>query len=420
MKSIKGLGLNSAREACFFALKKWVKEGIFLADAFQMIRQKQQLHVVDLQLAQEIAFGVVRRFFTIDAIIKKTLADQKMKLKPEAKILLKMAVYQLVFMDKVPVYAVVFESVELSKKYCPYQAGFINGILRKLTGMLPLNDLAALLSKEEYYSLPKEFIDQIFSSYKDCAVSILESTIARPKMTFLDVGLEQITSEGQCVFEGKKVHYFQLKKEQSSQKIFQSQKAYIQNPTPGVLIETLAENSSFETVLDLCAAPGGKLILIHLFFPNAQLFANEISKDRIKRLAENIEKYQLKVKVFNQDGTEFTADQKFDLVVIDAPCSNSGVLHKKPEARFRLEKEYLEELKITQRKLIQSASKILNPKGQIWYLTCSILKEENEQQVHSFLEVNKQFRLVRSKKIIPDGQFLDGGYAAAIQYDPPI
>lgn len=410
----KKIGFNSAREASFFALREWLKKGIFLADSFHEIRIQNKMDVIDLQLAQEIAFGVVRRFYTLDAIMKMALKDQKIKLKPEAKLILKMAVYQLVFMDKVPIYAVVFESVELSKKHSPYQAGFINGFLRKFTVTLPLGDLKNQLSSEEYFSLPNDFIKKIQKHFSNQALSILETTISRPKMTYLRLKEEEIKKEKEPVYSGR-FRYYALKKDTPSQKLFQQAHVYIQNPTPGILMETLAGQEQFDSVLDLCSAPGGKLILAHALFPFAKLYANESVLDRLGTLKENCSKYGIKATFSCEDGRFLALQELVDLVLIDAPCSNSGVLHKKPEAKFRLDQKSLDELKKTQLDLLESAVKMVNPKGSIWYLTCSILPEENDELIKQFLIHHPDFMVTKSQLILPDGGFFDGGYAAELR-----
>lgn len=415
MKSKKINGIKSAREASLLALLAWIKDDVYLADSFQKIRTSQSLDTVDMQLAQEIAFGVVRRFWTLEAIIKKFLAQSRMKLKQEAKLILKMAVYQLVFMDKVPVYAVVFESVELSKKHSPYQAGFINGILRKLTALLPLKELKKDLALEEYYSVPLEYIEKLQTSYPEKYEELLEATISRPKMTFLELVKKEIEKEAVYLHEGKHFNYCALKKDETSLKLLTSKGAYVQNPTPGILIEELVGNETYEKILDLCSAPGGKLVLLNRIFPKAKFYANEISKERISRLKENLKKYQIDATIWNEDGTKLDTEEKFDLVVIDAPCSNSGVLNKKPEAKFRLQKQNLEDLKKTQADLINSAVHILTPQGKIIYLTCSILPEENLELISNVLSQNKNLKLVKSLTVLPDLKYLDGGFGASLE-----
>ncbi|NBO24339.1 MAG: hypothetical protein EBU93_03770, partial [Chlamydiae bacterium] len=264
-----------------------------------------------------------------------------------------------------------------------------------------------------YYSLPLEFVKKIKQDYPQDWKYFLETTISRPKMTYLN--LDPKKQEGEVAYQTERLTYQVLKKDPSSLKIFQSKKAYIQNPTPGILIDNLSSGMDPKTILDLCSAPGGKLILTHYLFPQAQLYANEISSERMKRLEENLQKYDLHPTLFCQDGKNFQYDQKFDLIIIDAPCSNSGVLNKKPEAKFRLEEKNLQELKETQKQLITQAVLQLSQHGIIFYLTCSVLKEENEEIIHQILHENPKLKLLKMKTLLPDLNGLDGGFGAAIQ-----
>ncbi len=129
----------------------------------------------------------------------------------------------------------------------------------------------------------------------------------------------------------------------------------------------------------MAASPGGKSILLADFFPKAELFANDITEKKVKILQENFAKYGIKASISVGDGAEFESNIKFDLVIVDAPCSNSGCLYKCPEARWRLTKEDLAAYILLQKKLLQSARKLVSDEGFIIYSTCSILPEENKQ-----------------------------------------
>ncbi len=414
MKKATDKKFRSAREAALIALLSWLQDGIFLADSFQAIRKMKSLSAIDLQLAQEIAYGVVRRFETLNYLIKTHLKGQKIKLKAPSRCILKMAVYQLVFMDRVPLYAVVFESVELSKKFSPYQAGFINGILRKFALDLPLKTWATQAKEEEVYSLPAAFIQEISAAYPNEKMTILEASILRPKMTFLAFDSFEKKNEYIKVYDGIHFQYYNMKKDHEPFTIFDEKKVYIQNPTPGMLIETLSKEVKFKRGLDLCSAPGGKLILLDSIFKGATWTANEVSGQRAKTLKENLIKYDLNVNVVENDGTTLETAELFDFIVVDAPCSNSGVLNKKPEARYRLNEQTLDELKNLQLKLLENAYRLLEVNGQIWYMTCSILPEENEKILDQFVSNHPDMKIKTIKLILPDLKGVDGGFGAAI------
>ncbi len=179
----------------------------------------------------------------------------------------------------------------------------------------------------------------------------------------------------------------------------------VQNITQALLLQEATADLKPKTILDLCAAPGGKLIALADRFPQAQLFANDL---RLKRLRENLETYQVKAQVCEGRGEEYPTDRLFDLVVVDASCSNSGVLGKRPEARWRLDDEHLSQLTQLQEALITHAAELVAPGGTLLYMTCSILPEEN----HPRLDWPKTYE----RTILPHAEY-DGGYACAIFSD---
>ncbi len=292
--------------------------------------------------------------------------------------LLRSALYQVYYMDRLPLYAVANESQEIAKKYChPSFAKFLNAILRKEEKVtLPEEDLAV------FYSYPEPLVADFIKQFgREKTIEILKIGNASPKTTARRrPGCEMVT-----------VTADQIKA------ISNDPNYYIQNGTPVQLMHTLAKEikRAPETILDLCAAPGGKTLLAHDLFPEAKLFANDVSENRLSRMRENFSKYGLDVEVSCQDGTSFVSDQKFDLVIIDAPCGNSGVLNKRPEARWRGN----DELVMLQKKLIDHALTLLNDGGVIWYLTCSILDVENHGE---------------GVLILPSSEATDGGFGAIL------
>lgn len=190
---------------------------------------------------------------------------------------------------------------------------------------------------------------------------------------------------------------------------------YIQNGTSIKLIKALAaQTKPPERILDLCASPGGKLLAAHDHFPKAELYANDISEKKLARLRENCEKYGLDASLSISMGEEYSSPEPFDLIILDVPCSNSGVLHKRPEARWRLSEEILNTLEKTQRKLLNHATTLLKPTGEIWYITCSILKRENEVLTNQFCKENALTKQ-HEQTILPNANTgFDGGYCCKL------
>lgn len=189
---------------------------------------------------------------------------------------------------------------------------------------------------------------------------------------------------------------------------------YIQNGTPIILYEFLKKTTNNpKSILDLCASPGGKLILAHDFYPTASLVGNDISEKKLDRLKKNLDRLHIKAELNLMRGEEFPINQQYDLILIDAPCSNTGVLHKKPEARWRLSKKEIATQVLLQKKLLERAKDLLSINGQIWYTTCSILPEENEEIVE-FAKNNLKLSCLSQKLQLQNSDGYDGGFGASL------
>lgn len=185
--------------------------------------------------------------------------------------------------------------------------------------------------------------------------------------------------------------------------------------TPVALVADLASKSSYpQRVLDICASPGGKLLAAHDHFPKAKLFANDISPEKILRLTQNLTKYGVTAQVRCGQGEDYPISEPFDVVILDVPCSNSGVLNKRPEARWRLTAEALQALKTQQLGLLEHALTLIGKQGVIWYLTCSILKAENEQLMAAFCQKHAM-KMAYARTILPNAEGWDGGFACLLQ-----
>lgn len=325
-------------------------------------------------------------------------------------------------MDKIPSYAALHESVELAKHVAsrPFSA-FLNAILRKLIQYppaQPTGDSVEELSVR--YSYPLYYIQKLLDVCSlEKAKEVLEAGNQPAPLLF------RIRSKAQ--FEAhplpsvRIVHHEPLMGMLQDQRHFaeliHSPDYYIQNLTPAFLMQQLGDqwqHAAPKRILDLCAAPGGKLLAVHDRFPSANLYANDVSEGKMRLLRENITKYQLKVELSCSPGQAYASSVPFDVILIDAPCSNTGVLNKRPEARWRLSEANTRSLEAVQSALIRHAAGLLGPQGEIWYMTCSILPEENEKLVAS-LSQSLGLHLIWQKTVFPNLDGWDGGYAAILK-----
>ena len=399
----------SPREASYIALLASARNNEFITTSLDNWQRTSSPSQRDFGLAYEITSGTMRMALALDYLAKKLATGEKLSLKLKERILIRTAIYQRYFMSKIPIYAIVNDTIEIAKKYCHKTfVAYLNVLLRRLESTNPtLPSGTSIQALSIHYSYPESFITSLISDYGlDEAIEILKAGNLPP------VTMAKVLST-------KNLEMIRLEDPAHIKEIALSQDFYIQNITPATLINELANRISTPgIVLDLCSSPGGKLISIHDIFPNASLFANDISADKIDRLNQNLTKYNIKAHLTCGNGECYPPIESFDLIILDVPCSNSGVLNKRHEARWRLTKESLDELKITQAKLFKHAASLIKPGAYIWYMTCSILKEENEHFLHEICpELNLD--ILFSKTFLPNSEGWDGGFGAILSTQAP-
>lgn len=381
---------KSVREVVFMALWKGFCKDLYLEDVLSTTVFTDPR---DQSLAYEICCGTIRMWIQMQWLAEQLTTSGKLSLKNREKSLLFSALYQIYYLDRVPHYAIIDETVKLAKKHCHTSIGsFLNGILRKASQTpLALPEDNSLPSLSIRFSQPQFFIEQLIQQHDlPKTLEILKASNARP---------QHFVRSRSAPFD-----YTPITSD------WDNADGYIQNPTPGFLMKFLSDSTPPpSSILDLCASPGGKLLLAHDLYRAAKLWANDISDARIQLLNENIAKFELEVDVRVGTGESYPLDKQFDLIILDLPCSNSGVLNKRVEARSRLTKESLESLKQLQDRLLKHAASLLKPGGSIWYMTCSILQAENEA-ITAVSYLQKKAEMTR----LPDLEGNDGGYCCLL------
>lgn len=408
----------NAREAAYLALMSSLKGEGFISPILEKWYQNDRPSTSDFAFAKEIGYGSLRMMLALDYLASSLAQPQKLSLKLKEKALLRTALYQHYFMSKVPLYAIVNETIEIAKKYCHSSfVKFLNVLLRKIQNTsltLPSGDSIENLSIR--FSYPQFFIQELLNSYtKEQTQQILEAGNSPSKTTVrLRSHVPHPLTPSLQIIQDIPASMAILTDVSALPEISSSPNYYIQNITPAVLIAKLAKHTPPpNNILDLCASPGGKLLAAHDIFPTAQLFGNDISPQKISRLSENLEKYHVPANLTCGPGESYTSPHKFDVIILDVPCSNSGVLNKRPEARWRLNSEAMDQLELTQKKLVRHASTLLSDNGVIWYLTCSILSRENEDLIASVCQEH-QLTIEFSETILPNTNGWDGGYACLL------
>lgn len=412
---------TAARGAAFRVLRR-VESG----DAFANIlldKELGDLSNLDKGLATELVYGILRWQTKIDWIIESYSSIKVRKLEHSVLTALRMGIYQLLFLTKIPPSAAINESVNLVKKEGQKKAGFVNGVLRSADAGRKTVPFPSL-QKE-----PNKYISVVFShpewmvkrwierwGIKE-TLDICQGNLKVPstyiRANTLINSREELT--GQLREEG-----FTLKETPLSpmgievisagegQLDTSDPRYYIQDEA-SQLVPLLLAPEGGELILDACAAPGGKTTEIGAMMENkGKVFALEIHEGRVKVLKEQLSRMGVtNTEVHRMDSTKASVHtlsvEDFDGILLDAPCSGLGVLRRSPDIKYRRREEDINELQMLQLSLLRNLSKYLKVKGRIVYSTCSLEAEETEEVIENFLRENENFVLESASLYLPEG-----------------
>jgi 16S rRNA (cytosine967-C5)-methyltransferase len=411
------------REAAYLALLASLREERFISETLEQWQKKMSPQPIDFRFAQQVAYGASQMAIALDYLAEQLSDKKSLSLKQKERALMRIALYQYFFLDRVPIYAIANEMSKIARKYChSLFIHYLNATLRKLSSgapVLPHGDIPSDLSIR--YSFPPFFVQELIKDYglEKAKEVMAVSNSPAPIMARIRPGYEnRIITDFRCLEPmcTTPCSVSVIKDQNQLPHMAVSSKIYIQNATPAVLMGSLCQKMDKppKRILDLCASPGGKLIAAHDFFPKAALFANDLSQEKMERLSENCQKYGISVSLSCGLGEEFAASELFDVIILDVPCSNSGVLNKRPEARWRLSEASLASLEKTQLRLIQHAKTLMASDGVLWYMTCSILKKENEELIQRACRLYG-LELKHQQTILPNDSGWDGGFACILK-----
>jgi len=384
--------ISPSRIAAFEILYKIETEKSFSSVLLPIYEEK--LEPKDRALCHELTLGTLRKQLYLDKFIEK-LTNGK-KLDSAVKVILRIALYQLIFLDKIPAHAAINDAVNLVQMAKKTSAkGFVNAVLRRFTREnveLEFADEVEKISIET--SHPKWLIEKWIGDFGlEETAKLAEANNETPKLSFrftaktTDAIKESLTAEN---IEHEKKYLRELA---------ENGKIYFQDEGSQIIGNTveLKENERF---LDVCAAPGSKVTQIGFKFrvPSSKLiFAGDLYWQRVKILQENCRRQGVaSVNILQYDAENDLpfADESFDVVLIDAPCSGTGTIRHNPEIRYFLQEKDFAELQAKQLAILKNASKLIKRGGRIIYSTCSLEKEENEEVCGKFILEKDGFRLV--------------------------
>lgn len=385
------------------------------------IGQTESGEEINPAFIREIVYGVLRYRNLLDYYIERVLEGGFKRIKLKELCLLRMGFYQLKFMDSVPEYAAVSETVALAKKVSRGKEGFINWALRGY-----LREKSKILEPNSWnikYSIDEWIIDLWKKSYgAEETLKILEGTNSRVDLT-IRVNLTKTSKENLKKALEKK--NFSVKECESSDRSlvvtgrdllktaeYKRGEFSVQDSASIWAIDVLDPEKE-ELILDLCAAPGGKTFSIAEKQKNTgEIIAIDKYSHKLKLMKNEAKRLGLdKIILKEGDSTIFIPEfvDKFDRVLADVPCSGLGVMRHKPEIKYKEEID-LAELENRQREILENGAKYVKPGGILFYSTCTINPDENEKQIAKFINGNENFRIIEMKQRMPymdtDGFFI--------------
>jgi 16S rRNA (cytosine967-C5)-methyltransferase len=408
--------------------------GEFVEDLLERALAGAQISPADRGLCQEIVYGVVRWQSTLDWLIARKTNGREQK--SQLQNLLRLGLYQIFWLDRIPDHAAVHETVELAKQngFGP-QAGFVNAILRGY--LREANETKRLLAELGIsnpaigHSHPQWLVEKWQKRFgAEKTLQLLEWNNTPPKIFARVNTLKTDASKLIEKWREENVEYDFIRREHLEENLVFELKShsplnslssfrdgwfYIQDPSTLLAAREL-NPQPVETILDMCAAPGGKTMFIAQLMRNeGKIVACDISEERLKLVQENCQRLGVTCVETIQNSKVKTKNSKFDRILVDAPCSNTGVMRRRVDLRWRILPEEIMRLQQTQLDLLKLAATKLKPGGILIYSTCSLEPEENSEVVKEFLREHGYFKLDSERQLLPFADNVDGAYVARLK-----
>jgi len=425
------------------------------------VQSRYGLADAERRFLEELVMGVVRRRLTLIHIITNFLDVKWNKVEDYAQAALLVGAYQLLFMKKVPEYAAIDATLDALKRKRPHAVNFVNAVLRSVARAVAvrcvseeelgdeidprrcvlLPDGVTLLKQpllpdptQDFvkfasvcYSVPEEFVRTLEEQFgKRRAEEVLLVSVTPPpvcvrtnrlkihrnalKKSFLESAIDVKTGKHPAAL------YIRFHGDLSTLEQYKKGWFYVQDESAMWVVDALGLTAGIR-VLDACAAPGGKATAIAEWTRNqALVIAMDDDIRRHRKTLENVKRLGADVLVVCGDARRAadTFSCQFDRVLLDVPCSNTGVLRRRAEARYRATKENIDKLVQLQRELLEGVAPLVAPGGILLYATCSILKQENDENVEWFLANHSEFYLRRRRFALPQMRGPDGFFYAQL------
>ncbi|EGO88506.1 16S rRNA (cytosine(967)-C(5))-methyltransferase RsmB [Clostridium botulinum C] len=396
--------MENARKICIDILEMVFNKNAYSNIVLRQSLNNQKINEKDKGLITEIVYGTIKYKYTIDAILNTYLKKGTKSVDSYILNILRITIYQIKYLDKIPNFAAVNEAVNIAKKHKSIrESKLVNGVLRNYLRNLDKvyynkNSVVERLCFE--YSCEKWLVKMFINQYnEEITEKILKGLNERPAVTVrvnnlktdYDEAFNKLEEYGYSIEEGyvcPEAIIINKGKSIESNPLFEDGKVTVQDES-AMLVAATMDIKEGSLVLDLCSAPGGKTTHISEIMNNTgkvmafDIHENKLSlvKDNAKRLGiNNIECSKLDASKFNEKLKE-TADA----VLIDVPCSGLGIIRKKPEIKYTKNMESVKDIVNIQKEIMKNAARYVKVGGTLLYSTCTINKKENEQNIDWFI-----------------------------------
>ncbi len=426
---------TTAREIALLSLCRYEREGKYSNLEADAAIKKFGLEGAEKKLYTKLLYGTIEKKLTLDHIISKLSAKKLEDMSVQMKNILRMSIYQMRYLDKIPDNAAVYEGVELTKKFeKPAAAPFTNAILRRYTAE---RDRIKMPDKKEgiikylsiNYSVGTDVAKALVDSLGEYEAEKMLSYISECehyitlRVNTLSTTVEQMCSE----LEKNGVKCQRCKASPFGINILSyvdiptltaltDGKAFVEDEASQIAVNALRCKKG-SVLIDVCAAPGGKTVSAAIEMENeGKIYAFDLHENKLKLINKAAEKMGITViETSKRDGkcSSETLHGTADFVICDVPCSNLGVIGKKPEIRYK-ELSDIDALVNTQYAIFTESAGYVKSGGRMLYSTCTIDKRENGDNVRRFLNEHSDFSLELEKTLVPHRDNCDGFYIAVL------
>jgi len=400
--------LKKVREVALDIINKVLNEGAYSNLLLSDTINNSELNEKDISLLTELTYGTIQYMMTLDYYLSPFIGDKKIK--NGIRNILRMAIYQKEFLDKIPDHAIINEAVNLTKLRYQEHSGFVNAVLRNVFRQGVLS-LSAIKDEEERLSIetshPLWLIKMWCKQYdfniakKICMINNMKPHLFARLNLFKDqkeniikrLGALNVDYELTDIDEGIYIQNENI----ANTNLYKTGYVNVQDFS-SMLVSKVLSPEKGERIIDVCSAPGGKSTHIaEIMEDTGEVIACDIHEHKIKLIEYNMRRLGLKsIKPTLIDATQLTtqfAENSFDRVLVDAPCSGLGVIRRKPEIKYNKKPSNLDEIIKIQKEIVDESVKLVKKGGTLVYSTCTINKKENEKMVEYILENYPEFEL---------------------------